>query len=63
MTGESFRKAGFWVQLLLLGLVDWATVLAFIKQDVAWYHYMGFVVVNFLVDFLYSWLDPRVRAT
>lgn len=23
---------------------------------------VGFVVVNFLVDLLYSWLDPRVRA-
>lgn len=24
---------------------------------------IGFVVVNFLVDLLYSWLDPRVRST
>lgn len=23
----------------------------------------GFVVVNFLIDLLYSWLDPRVRST
>jgi peptide/nickel transport system permease protein len=24
---------------------------------------IGFVIVNFLVDLLYTWLDPRVRAT
>ncbi|MFT5201893.1 MAG: peptide/nickel transport system permease protein [Candidatus Aldehydirespiratoraceae bacterium] len=24
---------------------------------------VGFVVINFLVDLLYGWLDPRVRAT
>ena len=23
----------------------------------------GFVVINFFVDLLYTWLDPRVRAS
>ena len=24
---------------------------------------IGFVVINFFVDLLYGWLDPRVRST
>ena len=46
ITGEGFRKTGFWLQLVLLGLVDWGTVVAFTRQDVAAIHYIGFGVVN-----------------
>ena len=46
MTGETFRKSGFWSQLVLLGLIDWGTVHAFRREEVAYYHYIGFVVMN-----------------
>lgn len=62
MTGEGFRKSGFWSQLVLLILVDAATVNAFFKQQVAWYHYVGFVVVNVVLIWLtvivWRWLRP-----
>ena len=46
MTGEGVRKAGFWMQLVLLALVDWGTLVAFSQQHVHAIHYVGFVVVN-----------------
>ena len=46
MTGDDFIKLGFWSQLVLLALIDWGTVAAFIREDVPWYHYVGFAVVN-----------------
>ncbi len=46
MTGEGFRKSGFWSQLVLLGLIDWATIYAFSRQQVAAYHYVGFIAMN-----------------
>ena len=46
MTGEGFRKAGFWLQLILLGLVDWGTVVSFTRQAVPAIHYVGFGLVN-----------------
>ncbi len=45
-TGEMFRQAGFWSQLLLLGLLDWASLTAFGRQGAAWYHWVGLTVVN-----------------
>jgi hypothetical protein len=63
MTGEGFRKLGFWSQLVLLGMVDAATLGAFRKQDVAWIHYAGFVVVNvgllYLTYVVWKWLRPQ----
>ena len=62
ITGEGFRKSGFWAQLVLLLLVDWATVYAFLRQPVPWYHYAGFVVVNVvllgLTVLMWRWLKP-----
>ena len=46
MTGEAFRKTGFWIQLVLLGLVDWGTVVAITRHEVAAIHYVGFGLVN-----------------
>ena len=46
MNGDTFIKAGFWSQLVLLFLVDWGSILAFMKGPVPWYHYVGFCVVN-----------------
>jgi hypothetical protein len=46
MTGEGFRKLGFWLQLVLLGLVDWGTVVAFSRHEVPAIHYVGFGLVN-----------------
>ena len=67
MTGEGFRKSGFWSQLVLLILVDSASVNAFLKQQVAWYHYVGFVVVNVVLIWLtvivWRWLRPLKRPT
>tara|TARA_B100000530_G_scaffold190121_1_gene120595 strand:+ start:55 stop:282 length:228 start_codon:yes stop_codon:yes gene_type:complete len=43
---DAFIKLGFWSQLVLLFLVDMGTVMAFMKEPVPWYHYVGFCVVN-----------------
>ena len=63
VTGEGFRKSGFWSQLVLLALIDWATIYAFLHQDVAWYHYVGFVVVNvfllWMTVIVWRWLKPQ----
>ena len=65
ITGEGFRKSGFWSQLVLLGLIDWATIHAFQheKGHVAWYHYVGFALVNVLLLWLtwivWRWLKPQ----
>ena len=61
MTGDSFIKLGFWSQLVLLGLVDWGTVYAFSTQNVAWYHYLGFVVVNAILLFATFKMWPWLR--
>ena len=61
MTGDSFIKLGFWSQLVLLGLVDWGTLYAFSTQDVAWYHYVGFVLVNVMLLWVTYKMWPWLR--
>ncbi len=66
MTGEGFRKLGFWSQLVLLGLIDWATIHAFRKEDVPAYHYVGFVTMNLVLLTLsvvmWRWLRTQRSA-
>ena len=61
--GDKFIKLGFWSQLILLVLVDWGSILAFTRMDVAWYHYIGFAVVNIVLLWLtwvmWKWLKPQ----
>jgi hypothetical protein len=61
--GDKFIKLGFWSQLVLLALVDWGSILAFMNQDVPWYHYVGFTVVNvgllWLTWVMWRWLKPQ----
>ncbi len=38
--------SGFWMQLVLLALVDLGTLQAFVSEPVHWIHYVGFVAVN-----------------
>jgi hypothetical protein len=61
--GDKFIKLGFWSQLVLLALIDWGTIVAFTKTDVAWYHYIGFTVVNIVLLWLtwimWKWLRPQ----
>jgi hypothetical protein len=63
LTGEGFRKSGFWSQLVLLGLIDWATIHAFLHEKVGWYHYVGFVAVNvcllWLTVIVWRWLRTQ----
>ena len=62
-TGEGFRKAGFWSQLVLLGLIDWASVYGFLREDVPAYHYVGFVIMNVallaLTVVMWRWLRAQ----
>ena len=46
MSGDDFIKLGFWAQLVILVLVDWGSILAFLNEPTPWYHYVGFTVVN-----------------
>ena len=46
ITGERFRMAGFWCQLVLLGLIDAATLVGFSRGGVPIYHYVGFIILN-----------------
>ena len=66
MTADGLIKAGFWTQLVLLALMDWASISAFMTQDVAWYHYAGFVVVNTvllaLTAIMWKWLKPQRKG-
>jgi hypothetical protein len=61
--GDKFIKLGFWSQLILLILVDWGSIQAFATQDVAWYHYVGFIVVNVILLWMtwlmWVWLKPQ----
>jgi hypothetical protein len=61
--GDKFIKLGFWSQLVLLLLVDWGSLAAFAKYDVAWYHYVGFAVVNISLLWatwvMWGWLKPQ----
>jgi len=63
MNGDDFIKVGFWSQLVLLGLVDWGTIYAMRTQDVAWYHYVGFALVNSVLLWatwrLWPWLREQ----
>lgn len=56
---------GFWMQLVLLFLVDWGSLLAFRREPPAWYHQVGFVVVNvvLLTAWLYAWSLWRRRPS
>jgi len=61
--GDTFIKIGFWSQLILLALVDWGSILAFSRGGVAWYHYLGFALVNggllWLTWVMWKWLKPQ----
>ena len=46
LTADRVIKTGFWTQLVLLALVDWGTIHAFSRNEVPWYHYLGFGLVN-----------------
>ena len=46
ITGDRFIKCGFWCQFILLAIIDWGSVSAFLTQEVPWYHYVGFTIVN-----------------
>ena len=46
MTGDDFIKLGYWSQLVLLGLVDWGTIAAFMDGQGSMLHYIGFGVMN-----------------
>lgn len=63
MTADGIIRAGFWMQILLLGLLDLASLFAFARQSVAWYHYGGFVAVNVLLIALsvvmWRWMRER----
>ncbi len=63
MTGDRFIKWGFWCQFLLLAIIDWGSISAFLTQEVAWYHYVGFTVVNAvlltLTWVLWGWMRDK----
>jgi len=63
LTADKVIKTGFWLQLVLLGLIDWGTLVAFSRQTVPWYHYVGFTVVNLillsLTVVMWRWLRPQ----
>ena len=46
VTADGIIRAGFWVQVMLLVLVDVATAIAFAQQPVAWVHWVGCSLVN-----------------
>ena len=46
MTADTVIKTGFWLQLVFLALVDWATVTALLREPELWYHFIGLAVVN-----------------
>jgi len=64
--GDKFIKLGFWSQLILLALVDWGSILAFMRYDVGWYHYLGFALVNgvllWLTWVMWKWLKPQTSS-
>jgi len=66
MTGDSFMKLGFWSQLVLLALVDWATLTAFFEHGAAGYHYVAFAAVNivllWLTAIVWRWLRVQRGA-
>ena len=64
MRGDDFIKLGFWSQLVLLALIDWGTLVAWkAEPNVAWYHYVGFTVVNLFLIWatwvMWTWLKPQ----
>ena len=57
-------KAGFWTQLILLGLVDWGSLQAFASRDVVHpIHYLGFALVNAillgLTAMMWRWMRDK----
>ncbi len=63
MNVDTWIRIGFWSQLVLLFLVDWGTVLAFSRMEVAFGHYLGFAVVNVILLSLawhmWGWLKTK----
>ena len=62
-----FVEAGFWSQLVLLGLVDWGSVAAMRRTDGAsWPVVAGFVVMNALLLFaavvMFRWMRQQSRS-
>ena len=46
---------GFWMQLVLLVLVDWGSLVAFREKAPPWYHVVGFVTVNVVLCAAWIW--------
>lgn len=57
---DRFIRLGFWSQLVLLGLLDWASLVAFRRHGAPWYHVVGFVLVNVVLliasAFMWNWM-------
>ncbi len=66
MTTDGFIKLGFWSQLVLLFLVDWGSIAAFMREPTPWYHYVGFCVVNLVLlsmtYMMWGWLKHQRTA-
>ena len=64
LTTDGFIKAGFWSQVSLLFLVDWAALYVFHHtEDMPWYHWVGFTVMNVILIYatwvMWKWLAPQ----
>jgi hypothetical protein len=65
--GDAVIRWGFWSQLVFLLMVDLGTIHAMRQGLVAWYHYIGLVVVNLVclgaAFVMWRWLrDQRSPA-
>lgn len=40
---------GFWSQVVLLGLLDTASLMSFARERPPWYHLVGFAAVNIVL--------------
>jgi hypothetical protein len=60
---DKLIRVGFFAQILLLILLDWASLSAFRKEGVPWYHVVGFAVVNIVLIFaaalMWNWMKGR----
>lgn len=67
LNGDTVIRWGFWSQLVFLGMVDWGTIVAMQKGEVAGVHYVGLAVVNvvllYLAFLMWRWLrEQKSRA-
>lgn len=64
LTTDGFIKTGFWAQVALLFLVDWAALYVFLNtEDMPWYHWVGFTAMNVILLYatwvMWKWLAPQ----